>query len=396
MERLKTLAIVALLAALAGSIALAASGGGTEVRITARQLDDGRVEFALQQRTDGEWGERILPRSRYFPTNATVGRWLNSTPMTVSVAVAEEGALETEEGEAPTATTTPEATESDAFTAISAGGAHTCAIRESGEIACWGSNQTTKASEETATGRAYVYAGQASPPEGKFRAVSAGSAHTCAIRTSGAIECWGWNDYGQSRAPAGSFTAVSVGWKHTCAIRDTGEIECWGSNYFGSNYFGQSDPPEGKFTAVSAGFSHTCAIRDTGEIECWGNNIISGEADAPPGSFTAVSTSVHTCGLRANGAIECWGRNFDGESDAPAGGFTAVSARGRHTCGLRESGEIECWGANVYGQAASPDGSFTAVSAGGSHTCGLRDDGAIECWGWNGEGQTDAPTNRAP
>ena len=137
MERLKTAAIVVLLLALAGSIALATTRGTAEVRITARQLDDGRVEFALQQRTDGEWGERILPPSRYFPTNATVGRWLNSTPMTVSVAAAEEGALETEEGEAPTATTTPEATESDAFTAISAGSGYTCAIRESGEVECW-------------------------------------------------------------------------------------------------------------------------------------------------------------------------------------------------------------------------------------------------------------------
>ena len=104
MERLKTLAIVALLAALAGSIALAASGGDAEVRITARQLDDGRVEFALQQRTDGEWGERILPRSRYFPTNATVGRWLNSTPMTVSVAAAEESEPAAAEESEPAAT----------------------------------------------------------------------------------------------------------------------------------------------------------------------------------------------------------------------------------------------------------------------------------------------------
>ena len=31
----------------------------------------------------GEWQERILPRSRYFPADATVGRWLNSTPLTV-------------------------------------------------------------------------------------------------------------------------------------------------------------------------------------------------------------------------------------------------------------------------------------------------------------------------
>lgn len=90
MERLKTAAIVALLLALAGSIALAASGGTAEVRITARQLDNGRVEFALQQRTDGEWGERILPRSRYFPANPKHNRWLNSSPMTVSVAAVEE------------------------------------------------------------------------------------------------------------------------------------------------------------------------------------------------------------------------------------------------------------------------------------------------------------------
>lgn len=91
-ERLKTAAIVALLAALAGSIALAATDGAAEVRINARQLDDGRVEFALQQRTDGEWGERQFPRARYFPADATVGRWLNSSPLTVSVASAADSA----------------------------------------------------------------------------------------------------------------------------------------------------------------------------------------------------------------------------------------------------------------------------------------------------------------
>ena len=90
MERPKTMAILVLLAALAGSIALAATGGEAEVRISARQLEDGRVEFGLQQRVDGRWGERVLPRSRYFPADATVNRWLNSTPMTVSVAGADD------------------------------------------------------------------------------------------------------------------------------------------------------------------------------------------------------------------------------------------------------------------------------------------------------------------
>ena len=73
------------LAALAAGAVYAASHSA-EVRITARQLEDGRVEFALQQRVDGEWGERILPLSRYFPADAQVGRWLNPSPLTVEVA----------------------------------------------------------------------------------------------------------------------------------------------------------------------------------------------------------------------------------------------------------------------------------------------------------------------
>ena len=56
-----------------------------EVRIVARKLDDGRVEFGLQQRqTDNTWGDRQLPRVRFFPTTATVNRWLASSPFTLT------------------------------------------------------------------------------------------------------------------------------------------------------------------------------------------------------------------------------------------------------------------------------------------------------------------------
>ena len=53
-------------------------------RIVARRHSDGRVEFALQQQTTGgSWGQRLLPPQRFFPTTATVGRWLTSTPLTL-------------------------------------------------------------------------------------------------------------------------------------------------------------------------------------------------------------------------------------------------------------------------------------------------------------------------
>ena len=48
-------------------------------RIVARRLDDGRTEFGYQP----NGGDRVLPSSRYFPANATVDRWLNSSPVIV-------------------------------------------------------------------------------------------------------------------------------------------------------------------------------------------------------------------------------------------------------------------------------------------------------------------------
>ena len=48
-------------------------------RIVARRLDDGRTEFGYHP----QGGQRILPTSRYFPADATVGAWLNSSPVIV-------------------------------------------------------------------------------------------------------------------------------------------------------------------------------------------------------------------------------------------------------------------------------------------------------------------------
>ena len=168
--------------------------GGAEIgRINARQLSDGRIEFAFTP-TDGE---RIQPQARYFPADARVGRWLRSTEIAIGPARA-------------------------GYVAVSAGYDRTCAIRESAEIACWGADWGT-------------------PPDGSYAAVSVGWNHACAIRTSGEIACWGYNGYhtwdpetettifvqtGQTDAPDGSYSAISAGGNHTCALRESGEIAC--------------------------------------------------------------------------------------------------------------------------------------------------------------------------
>lgn len=51
----------------------------TAGRIAARRIANGSIEFAWQV----EGGDRVLPRSRYLPADARTGRWLNSSAIVV-------------------------------------------------------------------------------------------------------------------------------------------------------------------------------------------------------------------------------------------------------------------------------------------------------------------------
>lgn len=136
------------------------------------------------------------------------------------------------------------------FQSISIGEFHACAVRADGAVACWGNDD----------------AGQASPPAGGFRSVSVGHSHSCGVKTDGTVACWGANistysftlipdptiiyeTYrGQATPPEGTFRAVSAGQWHTCGIRTDGSATCWGSDYDaedGETYYGQATPPGG-------------------------------------------------------------------------------------------------------------------------------------------------------
>lgn len=80
------------LAALAADAHAQSATGDIKARINARPLNDGRIEFAFQLEsqagdlmeeevdTPAEWGERLLPRGRNFPSEPSIGTWLSSRP----------------------------------------------------------------------------------------------------------------------------------------------------------------------------------------------------------------------------------------------------------------------------------------------------------------------------
>ena len=211
---------------------------------------------------------------------------------------------------------------------------------------------------------------------GVFTAVAAGGSHSCGLHGRGIIRCWGNDSWKQAEAPSGSFNAVSAGSGHSCGLRIDGTATCWGNDDYG-----QSDAPAGRFGLISAGSLHSCGVLSDGTIACWGNRGPP-VTDVPTGRFSTVSAGWgFSCGLRTNGTIACWGADVWGQSDAPSGSFKAVSAGSAHSCGLRTNGTIACWGADVWGQSDAPSGSFKAVSAGSAHSCGLRTNGTIACWG---------------
>ena len=201
-------------------------------------------------------------------------------------------------GAAPVAARTPgsgapEIGSSD-WRQVSAGGDHTCGIRRSGRLFCWGSDNFGQLGNGATTGPRSTPA-EVSGTATDWASVSAGARHTCAVKTTGRLYCWGDdnNDQLGNGAPAGDrptpvevsgaatkWASVSAGGGHTCAVKTTHRLYCWGGDLNGQLGNGaaignRATPVQVAGTAanwasVSAGVRHTCALKTTRRLYCWG------------------------------------------------------------------------------------------------------------------------------
>jgi len=234
---------------------------------------------------------------------------------------------------------------------ISAGDAHSCAVTDSGSVACWGQNTNGKLGDGTTTQRTFPVPVRESTLDALtgVLAVSAGSSHTCATMVSGGVKCWGLGNRGQlgnGTTASSSFpvdvawigtsaVAISAGGEHTCALTSTGDVLCWGFNGQGQlgnntvvNYLAPvlvSGIGPGAL-GVSAGDNHTCAITADGRSKCWGNNqngklgdssIVQKQVPSQVSNLTSGSEVIaagmhHSCAIVV-GKAWCWGRNDNGQ-----------------------------------------------------------------------------------
>jgi hypothetical protein len=277
---------------------------------------------------------------------------------------------------------------------IVCGDGHTCALSDDGQIFCWGAggDPMLNAMALANPGNMGLFAqqGQAIPPTGTFKQISAGGLHNCAIDMSDGIVCWGagtkekMNDmqpnFGQSLAPLNvSFKQVSCGQVHTCAVTTKGEAVCWGAG--GDNVdchppghydCGQAGPPFGTFLEVASGDMHTCGLLEDGTLQCWGRGTDMSNCDVLSG------TNAYDCG----------------QANPPAAMMPYIKVRSgwEYSCALHDDYTIKCWGWNGYGQLQPPPrATLTQMSLGDTHGCGLQVRGTYACWGQANAKATEVP-----
>ncbi|HWF50501.1 MAG TPA: hypothetical protein VG294_07665 [Solirubrobacteraceae bacterium] len=325
--------------------------------------------------------------------------------------------------------------------AISAGNYHTCALLDDGSARCWGLGGNGRlgygSTQNVGDTQAPGSVGPVDFGSGQTAlAVSAGGAHTCAVLHDGSVRCWGFGVDGQlgdnSQANVGDGVVPPAGSASPpdASVASVGPVD-----------FGVTTPA----VAVSAGDSHTCALFADGTVRCWGlgsggqlgygtlSNVGDGTpgASAPPDPTPAMvgavalgqkavaiaSGGAHTCALLADGTVRCWGQNTNGQlgygntanTDAPSSqpvalgeSAVAITAGKLDSCALLVDGSVRCWGYGSAGQLGygntnqigdnetpasagpvdlGPGRTALAISAGANHTCALLDNNNVICWG---------------
>jgi alpha-tubulin suppressor-like RCC1 family protein len=245
-------------------------------------------------------------------------------------------------------------------TRVSAGYAHSLALRTDGTVWAWGANTSGQLGNGTRSDRRRPV--RVSNLTG-VTDIAAGHAHSLALRSDGTVWAWGNNEMGQ--LGDGTFgdrlrpvkvlglanvVQVAVGSFHSMAVRSDGVAFGWGANRAGQLGDGSRSnrvvPGRVTFltgvTQVAAGWNRTHALSN-GRAYWWGEDCECAEGNGPPVLHLVDLTDVagiasglyHYLAVRSDGTLWWWGSGTGSPVDPvlvpAASGVVRVDGGGAHT-----------------------------------------------------------------
>ena len=311
------------------------------------------------------------------------------------------------------------------------------APRHAGHVLCWGYDATGAIPVSESASASEL----ATPYVASSIELSAALHHACMLdRSDGSVRCFGVNDaaidptmaastpFQSPIAPLqgalGPVDAIGLAANGACARLRSGAVQCWGENDFGQAGHepidatpGVTEPNVGATTVTSAGsalhdvlvltvgMEHGAALARAGasgplSLFTWGGNDFGELGETL--DWVGEPCDDHVAASAVCRAIAAT------PSNAPS--FVTIASEGSAitSCGIEASTHhVLCWGSNLHAHAGTtgdnallPMGmpvlrqtdhaaldDAADVFVGAQNACATRSDGSLWCWGPNADGQ---------
>jgi alpha-tubulin suppressor-like RCC1 family protein len=174
----------------------------------------------------------------------------------------------------------------DNAVAVSAGRNFTCVLTTSETVKCWGTNDSGQLGSGPGPDSGVP---QLVKDLSEVVQIASGERHSCALKRTGTVMCWGDPQVlgdGKGKDQKRNLTgptevegladarSISVNAAHSCALRETGSVVCWGG--LGDDETGISDVPVkiksiDDAQQITTGGEFSCAVRRDQRLWCWGS-----------------------------------------------------------------------------------------------------------------------------